>query len=204
MTEAIDWDPAKAAIIPSPRYSKTPLTDQVSVRMDVKTRRYIEDVYFEVRNGLGYESFADFCRDGMYRWSEYCREKYAPSNRSLQSKGMALQAVLRQVQQDEERRAWESTFKDLNAMMVSYCEDAAGGNALAIHKIAEQCLQFISTLESIDDPYWQDYYRRAWWKMEAATDIVVLLQTSEEYGATNLVAELRGKPELKEGETNGT
>lgn len=85
-------------------------------------------------------------------------------------------------------------------MMVSYCEDAAGGNALAIHKIAEQCLQFIATLESIDDPYWQDYYRRAWWKMEAATDIVVLLQTSEEYGATNLVAELRGNPELKEGE----
>lgn len=199
MTEAIDWDPAKAALIPSPRYSKTPLTDQVSVRMDVKTRRYIEDVYFEVRNGLGYESFADFCRDGMYRWAEYCRERYAPSNRALQSKGMALQAVLRQVQQDEERRAWESTFKDLNAMMVSYCEDAAGGNPLAVHKIAEQCLQFIATLETIDDPYWQDYYRRAWWRMEAATDIVVILAQSE-YGATNLVAELRGKEELKEGE----
>lgn len=194
----LDWDPAKAALIPSPRHTKVPLTDQVSVRMDVKTRQYIEDVYFEVRHVLGYESFADFARDGMYKWAEYCRERYFPSHRALQSKGMALQAVLRQVQEDEERRAWDSTFKELNAMMTSYAEDAAGGNPLAIHKIAEQVMQFIEIVATIDDPYWQDYYRRAWWRMDCATDVVVLLQTSPEYGASSLVADLRGTPELAE------
>lgn len=202
MTDSIDWDPSKAAIIPSPRHARTPLTDQVSVRMDVKTRRFIEDVYFEVRNGLDYESFADFCRDGMYKWAEYCRERYYPSNRALQAKGMALQAVLRQVQEDEERRAWEATFKDLDAMMTSYCEDAATGNPLAIHKIAEQVMRFVSIVETIDDPYWQDYYRRAWWRMQSATDVVVLLQTSPEYGESNLVAELKGETLQIEGAEN--
>jgi hypothetical protein len=199
MTDAIDWDPSKVPQIANPRYAKTPLTDQVSVRMDVKTRRYIEDVYFEVRNRLAYESFADFARDGMYKWAEYCRDRYVPSNRQLQSRGMALQAILRQVQEDEERRAYDATFKELNAMMLSYCEDAAGGNDLAVHKLAEQVIAFIGILESIDDPYWRDYYRRAWWKMECATDVAVVLQTSEAYGQTSLVAELEGKKELGEG-----